>query len=221
MDKKNLFVKATNMIWTLFVIGICALITSSLLVFLILSVKLNAITLVFYLISLLLVGPTMSAIFQTVFQTLKETDSRVMKTYFNYYLSGFKSSMLLWLPYYILMVILSADLYFVSLNGKGTILIPLLLLIFVLSMISYVYSLILYSKFVMKTKDIIRFSLFLVVNRPLKSLTIILLLLALYQFYKYFGNLAIFWGFPLFSMLSFLFLRKLLVQIELKYVNPY
>ncbi|MEH7480940.1 hypothetical protein V7157_07455, partial [Neobacillus drentensis] len=100
-----------------------------------------------------------------------------------------------------------------------TILIPLLLLIVVLSMISYVYALILYSKFVMKKKDIIRFSLFLLVNRPLKSLIIIFLLLALYQFYKQFGNFAIFWGFPLFSMLSFLFLRKLLIQIEMKYVN--
>ncbi|PLS01043.1 YesL family protein [Neobacillus cucumis] len=219
MNNKNLFVKATNMGWTLFVIGICALVTSSLLVFLILSVKLNAITLVFYLISLLLVGPTMGAIFQTVFQTLNETDSNVIKTYFHYYLSGFKSSMLLWLPYYFLLVILWADLYFVSLNGKGAILIPLLLLILILSMISYVYSLILYSKFVMKIKDIIRFSLFLVINRPFKSLTIILLLLALYQFYKHFGDFAIFWGFPLFSMLSFQFLRKLLVQIEMKYVN--
>ncbi|WP_026567994.1 YesL family protein [Bacillus sp. UNC41MFS5] len=219
MNNKNLFVKATNMIWTLFVIGLCALVTSSLLVFLILSVKLNAITLVFYLIGLLLVGPTMGAIFQTVFQTLNETDSKVIQTYFHYYLSGFKSSMLLWLPYYFIMIILCADLYFVSLNGKGTILIPLLLLILILSMISYVYSLILYSKFVMEIKDIIRFSLFLLVNRPLKSLIIIFLLLALYQFYKHFGNFAIFWGFPLFSMLSFLFLRKLLVQIEMKYVN--
>ena len=219
MNNKNLFVKATNMIWTLFVIGLCALVTSSLLVFLILSVKLNAITLVFYLIGLLLVGPTMGAIFQTVFQTLNETDSKVIKTYFHYYMSGFKSSMLLWLPYYFIMIILYADLYFVSLNGKGTILIPLLLLILILSMISYVYSLILYSKFVMKIKDILRFSLFLLVNRPLKSLIIIFLLLALYQFYKHFGNFAIFWGFPLFSMLSFLFLRKLLVQIEMKYVN--
>ncbi|MED4227174.1 YesL family protein [Neobacillus cucumis] len=219
MNNKNLFVKATNMIWTLFVIGLCALVTSSLLVFLILSVKLNAITLVFYLIGLLLVGPTMGAIFQTVFQTLNETDSKVIKTYFHYYMSGFKSSMLLWLPFYFIMIILCADLYFVSLNGKGTILIPLLLLILILSMISYVYSLILYSKFVMKIKDILRFSLFLLVNRPLKSLIIIFLLLALYQFYKHFGNFAIFWGFPLFSMLSFLFLRKLLVQIEMKYVN--
>lgn len=219
MNNKNLFVKATNMIWTLFVIGLCALVTSSLLVFLILSVKLNAITLVFYLIGLLLVGATMGAIFQTVFQTLNETDSKVIKTYFYYYLSGFKSSMLLWLPYYFIMIILCADLYFVSLNGKGAILIPLLLLILILSMICYVYSLILYSKFVMKIKDILRFSLFLVVNRPLKSLTIILLLLALYQFYKHFGNFALFWGFPSFSMLSFLFLRKLLVQIEIKYVN--
>jgi uncharacterized membrane protein YesL len=219
MNTKNLFVKATNMIWTLFVIGLCGLITSSLLVFLILSVKLNTITLVFYLIGLLLVGPTMGAIFQTVFQTLNETDSKVIKTYFHFYMSGFKSSMLLWLPYYFLIIILCADLYFVSLNGKGTILIPLLLLILVLSMISYVYSLILYSKFVMKIKDIIRFSLFLLVNRPLKSLIIIFLLLALYQFYKHFGNFALFWGFPLFSMLSFLFLRKLLVQIEMKYVN--
>lgn len=219
MNNKNLFVKATNMIWTLFVIGLCALVTSSLLVFLILSVKLNTITLVFYLIGLLLVGPTMGAIFQAVFQTLNETDSKVIKTYFHFYLSGFKFSLLLWLPYYFLMIILCADLYFVSLNGKGTILIPLLLLIVVLSMISYVYALILYSKFVMKIKDIIRFSLFLLVNRPLKSLIIIFLLLALCQFYKHFGNFAIFWGFPLFSMLSFLFLRKLLIQIEMKYVN--
>ncbi|MEH7545475.1 hypothetical protein V7306_06650 [Neobacillus vireti] len=221
LSNKNLFVKATNMIWTLFVIGICALLTSFLLVLLILSVKLNAVTFVFYLIALLLVGPTMGAIFQTVYKKLHETDNKVINIYFNYYLSGFKSSILLWLPYYFLILILCADLYFLSLNGKGTFLMPLLLLILILSMISYVYSLILYTKMVMKIKDIIRFSLFLIVNRPIKSLTIIILLLALYQFYKHFGNLAIFWGFPLFSMLSFLFLRKLLVQIELKYVNQY
>jgi uncharacterized membrane protein YesL len=219
MNNRNLFIKATNMIWTLFLIGICALLTSIFLVFLILSVKFNVLTMVFYLIGLLLVGPTMSGIFQTVFHSLNETDSNVFKSYFNYYRNGFSSSVLLWLPYYILMLILCADIYLISLNGKATFLLPLLFLILIMSMISYVYSLILYTKFVMKTKDIIKFSLFLIINRPIKSVTITLLLFALYLFYKHFGNFAIFWGLPLFSMLSLLFLRKLLAQIEMKYVN--
>jgi len=219
MNNKNLLIKATNMVMNLFVIGVCALLTSLLLVFLILSVKFNLVTMVFYLIGLLLVGPTMGAIFQTVFQTLNETESKVFRSYFHHYQSGFKSSILLWLPYYIIMTILCSDIYIISLNGKLNFLLPLLFLILVLSLISYVYSLILYTKFVMKTKDILRFSLYLIINKPFKSLIIILLLFALYLFYRHLGNFAIFWGLPLFSMMTILILRKLLEQIEMKYIN--
>lgn len=219
MDNRNLFIKATSMVWTLFLIGVCALLTSILLIFLLLSVELNLATLVFYLIGLLLVGPTMGGVFQTVFQTLNETDSKVLRSYFHHYRKGFKSSLLLWMPFYILIVILGTDIYMISMNGKFTFLLPLLFLIFILSIISYVYSLILYTKFVMKTKDILRFSLFLVISKPINSLIIILLLFALYLFYRHFGNFAIFLGIPLFSMLTTLLLRKMLAQIEMKYVN--
>jgi uncharacterized membrane protein YesL len=219
MNKRNLLINATNMVCTLFLIGVCALLTSILLVFLMLCVKLNAVTVAFYLIGLLLMGPTMSAIFQTVFQCLNDTDNKVFRSYFHHYRKDFKSSILLCLPYYSIMILLSADLYFISSNGKVTFFVPLLLLIYIVSMISYVYSLILYTKFEMRIKDIIWFSIFLIVNRPIKSLIIVLLLFALYLFYKHFGNFAIFWGLPLFSLLTLSFLRKLLVEIELKYVN--
>ncbi|WEG11092.1 DUF624 domain-containing protein [Pullulanibacillus sp. KACC 23026] len=219
MYTKNPFISLTQIVWNLFLIGICTLITSLLLVCLFLSVPLNALTGVLYLIGFLLIGPTMGAMFQTVFDSLNDLECKVMRTYFHHYRKGFRSSIKLWLPYFIVLLILCCDLYFLNVSHKDTFLLPLLYLVFVLVVVSFVYALILNSKFVMKVKDIHRFSFYLLFNRPVKSILIILLVIAIFLFYKHFVNIAIFWGLPLFSMITFFVLRKLIRQIEATYVK--
>ncbi len=201
-------------------VGLCALLTSGILLLLMLFVKFHLLTLPLYLIAFLLVGPTMGAVFQTVFKMMNdETDIKIISKYFYYYIKDFKDSLKLWLPYNVLILILFADINFLASNEKGAYLLPMIFLILLLSLLSYIYSLILYSRFIISLKDIIKYSLYLIINRPVQSLSIVVLLFILYQSFGYFGNLAIFWGIPMFAMCSIWLLRNLLLQIEMKYVQ--
>ncbi len=201
-------------------VGLCALLTSGILLLLMLFVKFHLLTLPLYLIAFLLVGPTMGAVFQTVFKMMNdEADIKIISKYFYYYIKDFKDSLKLWLPYNVLILILFADINFLASNEKGAYLLPMIFLILLLSLLSYIYSLILYSRFIISLKDIIKYSLYLIINRPVQSLSIVVLLFILYQSFGYFGNLAIFWGIPMFAMCSIWLLRNLLLQIEMKYVQ--
>ena len=219
MANKSFLIKTTNIVWNLFMVGICALLTSGILIFLLLFVKFHLITFPLYLIAFLLIGPTMGAIFQTIFKMLFEIGIRVVRKYFYYYKKDFKDSLKLWIPYSVLILILCADIDFLASSEKGAYLLPMLFLILLLSMISYVYSLILYSRFIIRMRDIIKYSLYLVINRPVQSLSIVILIFILYQSFKYFGNFAIFWGVPMFAACTVLLVRNVLLQIEMKYVQ--
>ena len=219
MANKSFLIKTTTIVWDLFLVGLCALLTSALLIFLMLFVKFHMLTVPLYLVAFLLVGPTMGAIFQTVLKMLNEAEIKIMRNYFRYYSKDFKESLKLWIPYNVLILILCADIYFLASNEKVAYLLPMLFLLLLLTVISYVYSLILYSRFIISLKDIMKYSLYLIINRPVQSLTIVVLIFILYQAFKYFGSFAIFWGIPMFAVLSIWCLKNLLVQIEMKYVQ--
>ena len=219
MANKSYLIKTTNIVWELFMVGLCALLTSSLLIFLMLFVKLKLLTLPLYLIAFLLVGPTMVAIYQTIFKMLNESEIKIMSKYFQYYIRDFKDALKLWIPYNAILLILCADIFYLASNEKGAYFLPMLLLLLLLALISYVYSLILYSRFIISLKHIMKYSLYLIINRPVQSLTIVVLIFVLYQAFEYFGNFAMFWGVPMFAALSIWCLRNLLVQIEMKYVQ--
>lgn len=214
MKEENIFIKAVKIIWSSFLLGICTLVVNAVLIFLLLTVKVTLLSLPLYLIGLLLIGPSLGAVFETELSFLLGRDTKLVKSYFHRYRTGFKSSSVIWIPYLFVLLITFADLYYISISGKMVMTIPLLFIIVILTLISYVYTLTLYAKFVMKTKDILKLSLYLTINRPVRSVFIIFCLLILYMFFKIAGNLAVFWGIPLFAMFVVGVLKKMLNQIE-------
>ncbi|KQL52858.1 hypothetical protein AN964_04550 [Heyndrickxia shackletonii] len=219
INKENLVMKATNLVWAAFLIGGCAIVTSFLFVFLLLNVKLSFLTLPFYLIAFLLFGPTLSAIFETVFQCIIGGKGNVIKSYFRIYKEGFISSIKVWLPYFLLTVILFGDLYYIGFSKQTAYALPLIYILIIVMIISYVYSLVLHTKFIMKIRDILKFSLYLTINRPITSLTIIFFVLAVYLFFRFASSLAIFGALPLFAFVTLYSMRKMLGAIEAKFVN--
>ncbi|MCM0647113.1 DUF624 domain-containing protein [Clostridium swellfunianum] len=121
--------------------------------------------LVLLVLSALPVGPAYTALLSTMGKLVREKDINTTKDYFSAYKTNFLQSLFVWTLQVVLIIILIIDMRFFASKGYGRIAIPVVysLIAIILATSIYVYSII--SRFYLKTKDIVKLSLYFLVSK--------------------------------------------------------
>lgn len=218
--KESLLNKGLTYFWQLFLVGGCVIISNLLFVFLLMTVKLSLETSVFYVISLLLFGPSLVPVLSVTRKMVSNQDDlRVVKDYFVYYKQSFKQNFMLWSIYIVALSILCLDLYYVSQVKPIPLLLPVFTLMLVIGLLSLWLSLSIKSYFFIKNVMAVKLSFYLAFKQPFLAMCIIFSMLTLYLFFMLFPQAAIFFGIPLFSLNLVWLTKKTFSKLALKYVE--
>lgn len=145
-----------------------------------------------FILSLIPVGPAITALLSVMGKLVREKDISVTKDYFSAYKKNFKQSIILWVIMLAIISILVVDFYFFSRQTYGVYIkfIFLLLILVVILMSLYIFPIV--SRFYMKSKDIVRLSYYYSIAKF--NITLLNLGCIIFCFFilKYFSFLILF-----------------------------
>ncbi|MDV4150872.1 YesL family protein [Clostridium sp. AL.422] len=126
----------------------------------------------FYIIfiSLVFLGPALVALCSFINKLIFDECFAVTKEFFRGYKNNFLSSLKVWIPLLIIASIIIFDLRLCLANGKFTLLIIPLTIMLIIDIILMSYSLVIISKYKIKTLDTLKLSLYLLIRNPFTSI---------------------------------------------------
>lgn len=170
-----------------------------------------------FLICLIPVGPSFTALLYCTGKLIKNKDLHIINDFIKGLKLNFKQSAFLWCSELIIMFMLYSNIKFFSV-AKYSLIIPCLfssLIILTLLITPYIYILI--SRFSMRNMDIIKASFILVFTRPLLTLTNILIFVITLILFEIIPSVTILFVSSLLSFLLSFANKSLLLELETAY----
>jgi uncharacterized membrane protein YesL len=119
--------------------------------------------LVLLTLSALPVGPAYTALLSTMGKLVREKDVNITRDYFKAYKTNFLQSLFIWTLQIILITILLVDIKFFAGGTYGNIAVPIIYALIIIILITGIYIYSILSRFYLKTKDVIKASVYFIV----------------------------------------------------------
>ncbi|MEG1310431.1 MAG: YesL family protein [Romboutsia sp.] len=150
-----------NYIYYILGVNICFILSNILFIISILVLKLEFQNIIFFMIALIPTGPSFTALFSVIGKFIREKDIYPFKDYFIAYKLNFKETMKIWSIQVAILLIVIIDIRYMLIAKDMSLILfkPLLLIAGLLVSIS-IYSYSILSRFSLKTKDLIKLSVF-------------------------------------------------------------
>lgn len=149
-----------NYIYYFIGVNICFILSNLLFITSMFVLKLEFQNIIFFIISLIPTGPSITALFSVVGKFIREGDIYPFSDYWSAYKLNFKSTMKIWIFQLLILMIIAIDIrYLMGTKEISVILYKPLLLIsgVIISISTYLYAIL--SRFELKTKDLLILSL--------------------------------------------------------------
>jgi uncharacterized membrane protein YesL len=121
--------------------------------------------LVMLTLSAIPVGPAYTALLSTMGKLVREKDVNITKDYFKAYKTNFLQSLFIWTLQIILIIILLIDIRFFASGAYGKIAIPIIYALIIIILVAGIYIYSVLSRFYLKTKDVIKTSIYFLVGK--------------------------------------------------------
>jgi uncharacterized membrane protein YesL len=121
--------------------------------------------LVLLTLSALPVGPAYTALLSTMGKLVREKDVNITRDYFKAYKTNFLQSLFIWTLQIILITILLVDIKFFAGGAYGNIAVPIIYALIIIILVTGIYIYSILSRFYLKTKDVIKASVYFIVSK--------------------------------------------------------
>ncbi|SKA76157.1 Uncharacterized membrane protein YesL [Caloramator quimbayensis] len=191
VKKKDIFdsplYTISNYIWYFFMANFCFVLTSFPLILTIAAYKEKIFSegFLFFVVTFLLEGPAATALLSIMGKLEREKDINTVRDYFKAYKVNFVQSLFVWSVQFLIIFALIEDIRIIKNIGHGKFLIPVfyVLLFFILSIGLYMYPVL--TRFYLKTKDLIKFSMFFLIVKVKNTLILIFMVILISQIMLY------------------------------------
>ena len=170
----------------------------------------------FFIISLALEGPAVSALFSVMGKLVREKDINITKDYFKAYKNNFLQSIILSTLQAILLFIILLDLRAVQFIKMGDIIKPVLFATLFISLFINIYAFPLITRFCMKLKDIIKLSIYYSVKKLKITILNISVLILDYILINFLSAFSIFFTTSIVCYIIMYYEKEILEEIENK-----
>jgi uncharacterized membrane protein YesL len=121
--------------------------------------------LVLLTLSALPVGPAYTALLSAMGKLVREKDVNITRDYFKAYKTNFLQSLFIWTLQIILIIILLIDIKFFAGGAYRNIAVPIIYALIIIMLVTGIYIYSILSRFYLKTKDVIKASVYFIVRK--------------------------------------------------------
>lgn len=116
--------------------------------------------LVLLILSLIPMGPSITALLSAMGKLVREKDVSITKDYFKAYKQNFGQSLFLWVLQLAVLSIILVDIKFFTRQSYGFVFVPIMYAIAIIVLLMGLYAFPIVSRFYLKTKDVLKLSFF-------------------------------------------------------------
>lgn len=121
--------------------------------------------LVLLTLSALPVGPAYTALLSAMGKLVRDKDVNITRDYFKAYKTNFLQSLFIWTLQIILIIILLIDIKFFAGGAYRNIAVPIIYALIIIILVTGIYIYSILSRFYLKTKDVIKASVYFIVGK--------------------------------------------------------
>ena len=110
-------------------------------------------------------GPAYTALLSVMGKLVREKDVNITRDYFSAYKTNFLQSLFVWTVQIVLIIILLIDIRFFSGGAYGKIAVPIIYAFIIIILVTGIYIYSILSRFYLKTKDVIKSSIYFIVAK--------------------------------------------------------
>lgn len=209
----------TNYIWWFFFSNVYFSLCS---IFFILTViafgdKILTEGLFFFLISLFLEGPAITALFSVMGKLVRENDLTLTRDFFKAYKTNFLQSLFLFSIETVLCFILFQDIKLSNYIKLGYIIKPIAIVLLVIILIMGLYAYPIMTRFYLRARDIIKLSFYYSMKKYKTTILNILVLVIAYFFLQHFTIISLFFAPSLICYMIMYYEKNILKELEDKF----